>query len=285
VETATTPPIRVFQILKEEFFGMRKEQKSFLPNVALRQAREEKSWSQRQVAIFIDTNPFTVCRWECGSAFPSPHYRQKLCELFAKRPYELGLLPQNKQPRYDDTSTTQHLQLDPRLQEKPLYAVVQPRTHKLIERGDLLSTLKKHLCAQNRSTIAALYGLPGTGKTALALELAYDDEVRAHFPDGIIWVRLGQFPDLRTLLSVWAQELGLASRDIARLESISTLGQMLTSLIGDRSFLFVIDDAWDINDALAFKVGGGRCGYLLTTRSPSLASQFAHRHAITVRAI
>lgn len=264
---------------------MRKEQKSFLPNVALRQAREEKSWSQRQVAIFIDTNPFTVCRWECGSAFPSPHYRQKLCELFAKRPYELGLLPQNKQPHYDDTATTQHLQLDPRLQEKPLYAVVQPRNHKLIGREHLISACKKHLCAQKRSAIAALYGLPETGKTTLVLEIAYDDEVRVRFPDGIIWVRLGQSPDLRSLLSMWTQKFGLAPRDIARLESISALGQMLTSLIGDRSFLFVIDDAWDINDALAFKVGGRRCGYLLTTRSPSLASQFAHRHAIKVRAI
>lgn len=255
---------------------MLKERKPFLPNLALRQAREERNWSQQQVATLLGTNTFTVCRWECGSAFPSPHYRQKLCQLFDKLPRELGLLPQTFQ-RLDDTPTT--LQADLALPDKPLYTGVQPLDHRLIGRENLLVTMKASLCAQKRTTLTALCGLPGVGKTALALELTHDEEVRTHFPDGIIWVRLGQSPDILSLLRTWAQALGLALDNIARLESIPALGQALTDLIGERRLLFVIDDAWDIHAAQAFKVGGWKCSYLLTTRLPSLALQFAHEGA------
>ncbi len=40
--------------------------------------------------------------------------------------------------------------------------------------------------------------------------------------------------------------------------------------------LLIIDDAWDIEDALVFKVGGSRCVHVLTTRFPTLALQFAN---------
>jgi hypothetical protein len=46
--------------------------------------------------------------------------------------------------------------------------------------------------------------------------------------------------------------------------------------------LLVIDDAWRIEAALAFKVGGPRCAYLMTTRFPPIALQFAPNDAITI---
>jgi hypothetical protein len=47
--------------------------------------------------------------------------------------------------------------------------------------------------------------------------------------------------------------------------------------------LLVIDDAWRIEEASAFKVGGPNCAYLLTTRIPSVALHFANGEAIVVR--
>src|SRR6202043_3398109 len=44
--------------------------------------------------------------------------------------------------------------------------------------------------------------------------------------------------------------------------------------IAQRQMLLVIDDAWRIEAALAFKVGGPRCVYLVTTRFPNLALHF-----------
>jgi hypothetical protein len=46
--------------------------------------------------------------------------------------------------------------------------------------------------------------------------------------------------------------------------------------------LLVIDDAWRIEAALAFKAFGPRCAYLMTTRFPPIALQFAPNDAITI---
>src|SRR5712692_1811882 len=58
----------------------------------LKQAREERGWSQKDVAVKIDTDSKTVSRWERGVASPSPYFRQKLGELFKKSLRELDLV-------------------------------------------------------------------------------------------------------------------------------------------------------------------------------------------------
>jgi transcriptional regulator with XRE-family HTH domain/GTPase SAR1 family protein len=58
----------------------------------LKQAREERGWSQKDVAEKIGTDSKTVSRWERRVAYPSPYFRQKLAELFKKSLGELDLL-------------------------------------------------------------------------------------------------------------------------------------------------------------------------------------------------
>jgi transcriptional regulator with XRE-family HTH domain len=58
----------------------------------LKQAREERGWSQKDVAEKIGTDPKTVSRWERMVAYPSPYFRQKLAGLFEKSLRELDLL-------------------------------------------------------------------------------------------------------------------------------------------------------------------------------------------------
>ena len=63
-------------------------------NWRLRQARERRSWTQREVADQIDLlDVRTLRRWEAGEASPSLRYRARLCELFAMNAEELGLMP------------------------------------------------------------------------------------------------------------------------------------------------------------------------------------------------
>src|SRR5262249_51485509 len=62
-------------------------------NERLRSVREHKGLSRAQVASHLDTNPFTVYRWERGVARPSAYFRQRLCALFEKTPVELGFTP------------------------------------------------------------------------------------------------------------------------------------------------------------------------------------------------
>ncbi len=61
-------------------------------NMLLKQAREERGWSQKDVAEKIGTDPKTVSRWERRVAYPSPFFRQKLSDLFKKSLRELDLL-------------------------------------------------------------------------------------------------------------------------------------------------------------------------------------------------
>lgn len=61
------------------------------PNQLLRQAREQRGWSQERVAQELKVSSNTVSRWECGTALPYPHFREQLCWLFEKSLEELGL--------------------------------------------------------------------------------------------------------------------------------------------------------------------------------------------------
>src|SRR5437588_10956442 len=57
-----------------------KKAEKALPNNRLRHEREQRGWTREYVAEQIGCpEPKTVGRWERGTTFPSPHYRQKLC--------------------------------------------------------------------------------------------------------------------------------------------------------------------------------------------------------------
>src|SRR5947208_8610502 len=58
----------------------------------LRYERKLRGWSQAYIAEMIGSDLKTVGRWEQGKAFPSPHFRQRLVELFGKNAEELELL-------------------------------------------------------------------------------------------------------------------------------------------------------------------------------------------------
>ena len=55
-----------------------------------------------------------------------------------------------------------------------------------------------------------LHGQGGIGKTVLAAAAACDPVVRAHFPDGVFWVTVGEQPDLVGLQPGLLSRLGAA---------------------------------------------------------------------------
>lgn len=70
------------------------EKRKQAQNWSLRQARERRGWTQKEVADQIDLlDVRTLRRWEAGEAFPSLRYRARLCELFAMEAEELALTP------------------------------------------------------------------------------------------------------------------------------------------------------------------------------------------------
>lgn len=246
------------------------------PNILLRQARELRSWSQSYVAQAVDTNAYTVSRWESGTNFPSSSYRIKLCKLFERSAIELGLVRQNLgsisvEGTKADTALTIFDSAIPHLPSPAL-----------VGRKKLLVHLKRVLTAEQAAQTLALKGLPGVGKTALAVTLAHDKDVRAAFTGGILWAGLGDQPNVAHLLSRWGKLLGLTSAQTEKLTTVEAMTKALRRVIGTRPMLIVLDDAWSIEVIVALQIGGPRCTYLVTTRQAEVALHVAGNATITV---
>ncbi|MDZ8141126.1 MAG: NB-ARC domain-containing protein [Nostoc sp. DedQUE04] len=156
----------------------------------------------------------------------------------------------------------------------PFLAPPQTR-YELVGRDELLRDLKQRLFAGGSLALSALKGLPGVGKTALAIELAYDREVLKHFHDGVLWAGLGRQPDVLSHLGAWAMALDIPKGEIAKLTSIEKRAKEIQNAIGTRRMLLVLDDAWQIEAAKEFKFGTPNCAYLVTTRLLEVALEFA----------
>ncbi len=146
----------------------------------------------------------------------------------------------------------------------------------------MIEQLQQQLHDNLKPAVVALSGWPGAGKTALALHLAHDHELCQQFRAGILWANLGPEANPLDDLRRWGHALAIDEAQLAHPDSIEDWSQAIHTQIGERSFLVVIDDAWTCQDALAFKIGGPNCAYVLTTRIPAVALYFASEHAYTV---
>lgn len=240
--------------------------------IRLAEERYRRNWSQQDLADLLQTTRLSISRWEQGRTRPTPYYRQRLCELFGLSAEALGLssssLPrltvESKEPAKDGPC------IDPTLPAPLIHA---PLIGRDTERSQLRQTV-----FQARA-YAALSGLPGIGKTTLALDLVHDPDVRAHFHDGILWARLGATPDFQALFKRWGVLLGLLPEQMAACTTQEEWKSALRNALGTRKMLIVLDDAWSLNDALTCMIGN-ECAYVLTTRFPQLALMFAPTQAI-----
>jgi tetratricopeptide (TPR) repeat protein/transcriptional regulator with XRE-family HTH domain len=230
------------------------------PNNLLRQARLRAGWSQEELAQRLDTNKFTVNRWERGVTVPHPHYRRRLSLLLNATLAELGL------DLIEDLA-------NPSQQSHLLGLLPTPPTH-FIGREQLFMMLRQALLQHQKPFKFAMHGLPGVGKTAIARQLANEQEIQRRYADGILWAGLGPTPNVMSLLALWARSLNMPEHSIAQSQGADALGKAIRMSIGTQSLLLIIDDAWSIHDLLAFQVGGAHCSYLVTTRFPEVAARF-----------
>jgi WD40 repeat protein len=142
-----------------------------------------------------------------------------------------------------------------------------------IQRPDEFGRLKNLLLSSDRkepvAITTALSGAGGFGKTTLATALCHDEDIIQNFDDGILWVTLGQNPNVMSgLITAYAaltgERPGFASEEDAAFQ----LGQRLE----DRTCLLVIDDIWDESHLRPFLRGGKGCARLFTTRNAEIAS-------------
>lgn len=144
-------------------------------------------------------------------------------------------------------------------------------TNRLIDHKSRYTRLRTSLLSGEIRTIP-LQGIPGVGKTALALFLAHDAEVLAHFSDGVLWATLEAETDVPSRLRMWAQGLNL---DLDQFPTeIDQAQSAIRTAIGQRRILIVIDNAWSAEAIRPFLLGGANCAYVITSRQKAVLEGF-----------
>ncbi|MCL4252026.1 MAG: TIR domain-containing protein [Anaerolineae bacterium] len=114
----------------------------------------------------------------------------------------------------------------------------------------------------------ALQGAGGFGKTTLATALCHDEDVQTAFDEGVIWITLGEVPDVKAALTTAYAALTGERPAFATIEDgANSLAERLGD---DNDVLLVIDDVWQPSHLRPFLRGGKRCARLITTRNQQI---------------
>ena len=154
-----------------------------------------------------------------------------------------------------------------------------------VPRPDDLERLRDKLLAGNEHrhiAITAARGMGGAGKTVLAQALCERDEmIQAAFPDGIVWVTIGQEPEIVGAMREIPRALLGAKADVAGWDSLVSCENQLKGLLQGKSVLLVLDDVWDATAIRHFRVDEPKCRILLTTCSAEVVrSAEASEHCV-----
>ena len=136
-----------------------------------------------------------------------------------------------------------------------------------VERPAVIEALLSQVLDKNRENpvaiTTALRGAGGLGKTTLATAICHRDEVVTAFNDGILWVTIGQTPNLQEgVAKLYAALTGNRPGFIDEEDAAFHLSDVLQ----DKSCLIVLDDVWDLAHLEPFMRGGPGCTRLITTR-------------------
>jgi WD40 repeat protein len=137
-----------------------------------------------------------------------------------------------------------------------------------VERPELIEPVITALVDRDAiSTVglaAAFRGAGGYGKTTLARAVCHDPRIRRVFPDGILWVTLGERPE--NLIGSVEDLIYTLSRERPGFSSLDAAAAALADLLEPLRALIVIDDVWSATHLRPFLRGGPRCARLVTTR-------------------
>lgn len=251
-----------------------------IPNLRLRAEREQRKWSRSYMAEKLNLgDPKTIGRWERGIALPSPHFRRKLCELFAMSAEELGLVSSGVAP-YEISLSRPVLPISPfQAMQKAAIAregkdwyVPYRRNPFFTGRQDVLTSLRtvfssERLTTLSYSYIQALSGLGGIGKTHIAIEYAYRyrDQYAA-----IFWIQADTRDDLISSCIGLLDFLGHPLREHQNDED--ALGLFSSWLSRHTRWLLIMDNIEDLTLTQHILPVDCQGHILLTTRIQSTGS-------------
>jgi WD40 repeat protein len=143
----------------------------------------------------------------------------------------------------------------------PFASVPPPDNY--LGRPDVIKRIRDKLFGA-RPTVA-IEGMPGAGKTMVAIGLCHDPDVRARFRDGIVWLRIGRQPPV-------LNELFKRAATLLKCEFRDDSEDSYRSLFDGRTVLVVLDNVWRSEDIVPFRIPNGPSRLLYTTRHKWLSA-------------
>jgi tetratricopeptide (TPR) repeat protein len=154
-------------------------------------------------------------------------------------------------------------------------SMVPPLPERYVVRSDFVRDVRIRIAdvdnVQPTRKTVVLCGAAGAGKSVLAAAICHDDAVLMTFPDGILWVNVGQSgPDAAALGILHT----LLTGEQRRFSSATEAGATLATDLTDRTCLIVIDNAQDPDSlAIVLQATAGSTR-LVMTRNLQLAAAF-----------
>lgn len=176
---------------------------------------------------------------------------------------------------YEAIKNNQPISLDSA--EKRIFGNLPPLPTLVIGREETLAEIKQKLIIRDSTgedSLLVIQGWPGIGKTTFMSLLVHDQDIHQHFSNGILWTSLGEFPNMLSELTIWAKVLGLGELGAITLDALSA---RLRAEIQNKHMLLIIDDVWDIEKVLPFKIAGKNCFTIITTRMNDVAQSLSSR--------
>ena len=154
-----------------------------------------------------------------------------------------------------------------------------------VQRDQILDSIVAKLTEidsiQSVGTTVNISGIGGIGKSTLAKALCHDVRLRNYFLDGFLWIRLGPIP-----LSP-AIKLGQLYHQLTNKTDVgdqSFFAGKLQSLVANHlhKLLVIIDDVWEVSDALVYTQVFNGCKIVMTTRRENINKLVPSKMCITV---
>lgn len=143
---------------------------------------------------------------------------------------------------------------------------VPQKIPQFVERGEFRKTITWHLLEKKR---ALVYGMPGSGKTALAIHTAHF--LRERFSDGILWFRF----DVRKIDSTFDDIGKTYGEDVTKIQDMKAKGTYVQKIIARKNALFVFDNVENFKPLEQWFLSSERVAFavLMTAVHPTLESK------------
>jgi WD40 repeat protein len=143
-----------------------------------------------------------------------------------------------------------------------------------VERPEIDDQIVQYLIGddqkQDNAANVALRGAGGLGKTTLAVAVCHNEEVIATYDGGILWVTLGETPQIQQAITkLYAALSGERPAFVDEEDASYHFAERLEGL----RCLIVIDDVWNPAHLRPFLRGGKTSSRLITTRLFEVASE------------